>query len=175
MAREAFDRLEALLERHRRLVWAMCWRRAFGNRERCREMLQDVCVRLLESSLTLPDASDEKAERQWVILRVRSVLDHWRRYSAEIPAVVPLSHLHLSPLEEAVDASDQEQCELVDTLQAYLDKDDQRLLTLIRQGLTNEEVAKKLGISLNTYYQRYHRVILRMRTIYDKLYKSQMI
>lgn len=174
MAREAFDRLEALLERHRRLVWAMCWRRAFGNRERCREMLQEVCLRLLESPVPPPPAKGgEKDERRWLILRTRSIISHM--YRPVQPAEVPLSHLHLTPLEEAEDASDQEMCELVDTLQAYLDKDDQHLLTLIRQGLNNDEVAKKLGISLNTYYQRYHRTILRMRKIYDKLYKTNRI
>ena len=175
MARESYDRLEALLARYRRLVWAMCWRRALGNRERCREMLQEVCVRMLESSMQLPDSSDEKAERQWVILRVRSVLDHSRRQARDPSLEVPLSRLHLSTLEEAVDASEQEQCELIDTLQAYLNEEDQQMLSLLRQGFSKKEVAEKLGIEPNAFYQRYHRTILRMRKIYDKLNKSQRI
>ena len=169
------DRLERLLARHRRLVWSVCWRRSLGKRERCREMLQEVCLRLMESSVPPPAEGDERAERQWLLLRVRSILDHMHRHSGGPPAEVPLSSIRLTPLEEAADASEQEQCELLDTLQAYLSPDDRRLVQLVRDGLSNDEVAAKLGISLNTFYQRYRRAVLRMRNIYDKLYKSQMI
>ena len=38
----------ALLVRHRQLVWALCWARAHGDRERCRDLVQDVSLSLWE-------------------------------------------------------------------------------------------------------------------------------
>ena len=170
-----YERIEELLGRYRRMVWAVCWRRAFGNKERCREMLQEVAFRMMESEVPPPDADDPKAERRWVMLRTRSILDHWRRQSELRQDEVPMDPLWLASLDQAVEASHEEQCELVDTLQSFLDDDDRRIVALLREGFSADHIAAQLGLSRNAFYQRYRRVILRMRNIYDKLNKKRLI
>ncbi len=45
---DRYESYTALLSRHRHLVWTLCWARAQGDVERCRDLVQEVSLSLWE-------------------------------------------------------------------------------------------------------------------------------
>ena len=78
-----------LLQRHRKMVWGLCWKQAHGHYERCCDLVQEVSIALwLHFDDLRPDASPRE-ERAWVRWWTRSVLDLQRR--KERPSLLPLT------------------------------------------------------------------------------------
>ena len=97
----------------------------------------------------------------------RTVLhDHKRKHRIE-----------LLPLQEelvAVNDDDSYCRELVEELQAYLPEADKLLLKLHLEGFGNTEIAQILDLTDNTVNQRMHRLVEKMRIIYEKLYNTRI-
>lgn len=61
--------------------------------------------------------------------------------------------------------------EYIKEIKQHLEESDRELLEYILKGYSNGEIAKKMGINANLVNQRKHRMLKRMREIYNQLYK----
>ncbi len=147
-----------LLRRHRHLVWALCWTRARGDRERCRDLVQDVSLSLWEHYGKLRIGASPFEERAWVVWHTRTVLDHLHRRPS--PILVPLC----DELPAEVDDSKTLLNELLDSLADT----DRQLVQLRLDGFSADEIAAKTGLKRDTVYQRLHRIIERLRKEKDE-------
>ena len=142
-----------LLRRHRQLVWMLCWTRAHGDYERCRDLVQEVSLSLWEHYGRLRPQATALQERAWVLWHTRTVLNHLHRRPS--PTLVPLS--------ADVPADDTNGRETIDDLLALLGNDDRRLVTMRLEGYDADEISEALGIKRDAVYQRLHRIIERLR------------
>lgn len=142
-----------LLRRHRRLVWTLCWARARGDYERCRDLVQEVSLSLWEHYGHLRPQASALQERAWVLWHTRTVLNHLHRHPS--PTLVPL------PAD--LPAEDITGRETLDDLLAHLGNDDRLLVTMRLEGYNADEISEALGIKRDAVYQRLHRIIERLR------------
>lgn len=142
-----------LLRRHRRLVWTLCWTRAHGDYECCRDLVQEVSLSLWEHYGRLRPNATALQERAWVLWHTRSVLDHLHRRPS--PTLVPLP--------PNLPADDDTGRETLDDLLATLDSVDRKLVTMRLEGYDAAEIGRALGIKRDAVYQRLHRIIERLR------------
>lgn len=143
----------ALLRRHRSLVWALCWSRARGDYERCRDLVQEVSLSLWEHYGRLRPNAGPLQERAWVLWHTRSVLDHLHRRPS--PTLVPLP----DDMPEVVDESH----ERLDDIMASLEESDRTLIQMRLDGYDATEIAQQMHISRDAVYQRLHRIINRLQ------------
>lgn len=152
------DAYLALLERHRPLVWRMCWLRARGDWERCRDLVQEVSIALwLHFDKLRPDATPGE-ERAWVRWLTRSTLDHLHRSPS--PTLLPLS-AELAATLKADTSHDED----IEELLSSLTPDDQRLMRLHLEGYHADEIAEHMGLKRDAVYQRMHRAVGKMRRL----------
>lgn len=142
-----------MLSRHRQLVWSLCWTRARGDRERCRDLVQDVSLSLWEHYGKLRPGANAFEERAWVAWHTRTVLDHLHRRPS--PTLVPLPD---NLIDETDDTHD-----TVDELLARLADADRQLVQLRLEGYSADEIAERMDLRRDTVYQRLHRIIERLR------------
>lgn len=142
-----------LLRRHRPLVWTLCWSRARGDYERCRDLVQEVSLSLWEHYGRLRPNATLLQERAWVFWHTRSVLDHLHRRPS--PTLVPLP-------AEIPDRRDDE-ADRLESLLDVLDDDDRQLVKMRLAGYDANEIAHIFGIKRNAVYQRLHRIVERLR------------
>lgn len=152
------DAYLALLDRHRPLVWRMCWLRARGDWERCRDLVQEVSIALwLQFDKLRPEASPGE-ERAWVRWLTRSTLDHLHRRPS--PTLLSLSEAMAANLAE-----EPSHAEEIDEILAALSPDDQRLVKLHLEGYCADEIAERMGLGRDAVYQRMHRAIARAKRV----------
>ncbi|MCR4827976.1 MAG: sigma-70 family RNA polymerase sigma factor, partial [Bacteroidales bacterium] len=95
----------------------------------------------------------------WVEWQVRHVLEHAGR--RERP--VPMSDLPEQADDEAIDEA--EVRTLVNDLLTQLHPDERQLLQMHMEGYSAGEIAKEMGLSRDTVYQRMHRTMMKARRI----------
>ena len=157
---ERNDAFTALLMRHSKMLWRMCWYRVDGDEERCKDMLQEVYLLLWERFDGLrPDASPTQ-ERAWVRWQVRSVFYRvGRRRSLDVSTLT--DHLaDTMPDEETARCS-----ETLDELLSTLNGDERKVIQLYLEGYQGDEIGKRMGVSRDAVYQRMHRIILKLRRV----------
>lgn len=149
-----------LLQRHRNTVWRLCLQRSRGDMERCRDLMQEVCIALwLHFDQLRPDATPHE-ERAWVCWQCRSTLDLLRRKE----------HLTLYPLSddiaESLPADNTDgQREEEDEFLAALNADERQIMRWQMEGYHADEIADLMGIGRNAVYQRMHRAVAKMRRV----------
>lgn len=143
----------ALLSRYRQLVWSLCWTRARGNVEQCRDLVQEVSLSLWEHYGKLRLDASPFEERAWVTWHTRTVLNHLHRRPS--PTLVPLP-------DEVPDEQDDTR-ETVDELLQRLADTDRQLVQLRLEGYSANEIAEQTGLNRDAVYQRLHRIIERLR------------
>lgn len=142
-----------LLRRHRPLVWTLCWTRAHGDYERCRDLVQEVSLSLWEHFGRLRPNAGPLQERAWVLWHTRTVLNHLHRRPS--PTLVPL--------RDDVAAEEDDSQEQLDDLLAPFSDSDRQLVQLRLEGYEAAEIAQQLNISRDAVYQRLHRIIERLQ------------
>ena len=149
-----------LLRRHRAMVWRMCWLRARGDWEQCRDLVQEVSVALWMHLGELRTGITSAEERAWVRCVTRSALDHkTRKRRVE---TLPLTPMH----EESIaDEDRQSQKEDIDDMMASLSHDEQRIMQLRLEGFRANEIASIMGLSNDAVYQRIHRIAVKLRRL----------
>ena len=158
--RKRHDAYCALMQRHRETVWRVCWRFAHGDRERCKDMVQEVWVVLWLKFDQLRPNANALQQRAWVWRVARSVLvDLYRRRNEE---AVRLTEV----LEENVADSHPDYAEEIDDLLARLGPDERRLMQMRLEGYDANEIADAFGIERNAVYQRVNRIINKLRKQY---------
>lgn len=149
-----------LLRRHRATVWRMCWLKARGDWERCRDLVQEVSVALWMHFEELRPGVTPAEERAWVRWVTRSALDHQTRKRRV--ETMPLTPMH----EESIAAEDrQAQREDIDDMMASLSHDEQRIMRLRMEGFRANEIASIMGLSNDAVYQRIHRIAVKLRRL----------
>lgn len=149
-----------MLRHHRATVWRLCLQHSHGDIERCRDMMQEVCIALwLHFDQLRPDASLQE-ERSWVCWQCRSALDLLRRKE----------HLPLQRLPEGAEESlptddSATRREDVDELLSAVNDDERCVIQLRLDGYDADEIADVMGVGRNAVYQRIHRAISKMRRL----------
>lgn len=146
-----------LLRGYSDLIWSMCRDAAHGDGELCRDLFQDVSLRLwLHFDELRPDAQPHE-RTAWVEWQVRHVLSHaGRRQRPEPMGVLP---------DLATEDGDAEIRTLIKDLLAHLQPDERQMLQMRMEGYSASEIAEKTGISRDAVYQRMHRTLQKARKI----------
>ena len=151
---ETFNKL---LHSYSTLIWSMCKSASHNDYERCRDLFQDVSVRLWLHIGELRQDAKPHEEKAWVEWQTRHVLSHSRK-PRELEYELP----ELPDDEEAAEA---ERRALVADLMAQLQEEDRKLLQMRLEGYSAEEIAQATGLKRDAVYQRLHRIVARMRKL----------
>lgn len=154
------DKYTELLIRHRRSVWAMCWRYADGDWERCRDLVQEVSVELWQHYGSLRPGAHRLQEVAWVRLHTRRVLNHLHRGLHN--SYEPLTSELTERLVDEPDASHERVAELM----ASLSDTDCEIVRLRLDGYDAMEIAERMGLGRNAVYQRLYRIVRFLRDKY---------
>jgi RNA polymerase sigma factor (sigma-70 family) len=113
------------------IVWSMCKNASHDDYERCRDLFQDVSVRLwLHIGDLRPDAKPHE-EKAWVEWQTRHVLSHSRK---------PRDMEHNLPeLPDDDTAAEAERRTLVADLMAQLQDEDRQLMQMRLEGYSADE------------------------------------
>ena len=152
------DAYTAMLDRHRSVIWAMCWAHSRGRWDDCCDLVQEVSIALWENYDKLRPGSSPREERAWVRWQVRSVFDQQRRRRQPEPQ--PITDMIASSL--AAEDSRQRQ-EDIDEMMASLSPDEQRMVRLQLEGYQANEIASVMGLKRDAVYQRMHRIVVKAR------------
>ena len=148
----------ALLQRHRSMVWRMCWISARGDFERCRDLVQEVSIALwLHFDKLRPDTSPHE-EKAWVRWLTRTTLDHQCRHQR--PPMLALTNAMAESIPE-----NGSMAEDIEDLMAVLSSEEQQLLRLHIEGYRADEIAQTMGLNRDAVYQRLHRAVGKMRRV----------
>lgn len=149
------DTFNRLFRTYGAIVWSMCKSSSHGDYERCRDLFQDVSVRLwMHIGDLRPDAKPHE-EKSWVEWQTRHVLSHSRK---------PRDMEHNLPeLPDDDTAAEAERRTLVADLMAQLQDEDRQLMQMRLEGYSADEIAQATGLKRDAVYQRIHRIVARMR------------
>ena len=151
-----YDRFELFMEHHRGLIRKLCWWRSSGNESLCDDLVQDCYLAMWEHFDSLRPVAAKLQEAAWVAWQCRSVFSHRDRKKG-IPSVDETLFDYLP----APDAS--ETREILDDLALALSPDEQRLFSLMRQDLTDLEIADRLGFTPRTVREKQRKLIEQLR------------
>lgn len=152
------SRYTELLKHHLPMVWRMCWVRARGNYERCRDLVQEVSIALWLHLDQLRTDVSPKEEKAWVWWMTRTTLDHLHR--SQRPPMVALTEVMAETIPDADNSAVEED---IEELMAALSPEEQQLMRLHIEGYRADEIAETLGLRRDTVYQRMHRALGKAR------------
>ncbi len=159
--RTKYDNFELLVGRHRGLIRKLCWWRASGDEVLCDDLVQECYLAIWLHFDSLRPGIAKLQEAAWVVWQCRSVFSHGERKNG----LDPLSNL--SDLSDRFDLSDRTDTtktrETLDDLALALTPDEQRLFALMRQDLTDLEIAERLGRKTRTVREKQHIIIDKLR------------
>ena len=137
------------------LIWSMCRDAACGDSELCRDLFQEVSIRLWLHISELDMNAKPYQQKAWVEWQVRHVLSHSRK---------PREMEHNLPeIPDDDTAAETERRTLVADLMAQLQDEDRQLMQMRLEGYSADEIANTMGIKRDAVYQRIHRIVARMR------------
>lgn len=147
----------ALLKRHWAMLWRMCWRHAGGDRSRCEDLMQEVCIALWENREKLRTGATSGEERAWVRWQARSVFYQTERRKG--PKYVSIDTVENDyPAEDAQTVD-----ERIEEILAVLSSDERRMVRMRMEGYDGKEIGEAMGVSRDAVYQRIGRAIRKMR------------
>lgn len=157
--------IERLLRRRQRELWRLCLRQSWGDGEQARDLMQEVVLALLRAAGQRRADASEAEERTWVLLVARRTLFNLRRKrrveTVALDETMPLAEENGNPARE-----------IVEEMRQRLAEGDQRLLALYMDGYAVKEIAQELSISADAASVRLHRLIQRLRTLYNETYNT---
>lgn len=142
------------------MLWRLCWLRAQGNYEHCRDLVQEVSIALWIHFDQLRHGVSAQEERAWVRWLTRTTLNHRSRYQK--PPMLALSEA----LENTITTNNSfPDNECVEELMAALNPDEQKLIRMHIEGYRGDEIAEAMGLKRDAVYQRMHRAISKARKV----------
>ena len=150
-----------LLGEYRQQIASFCFKHT-RTPDEADELLGDV-VDAVRRSVGTMRATTPRQRYHWLQQVMRHALADRRRRN----------RLHDVPLYMArnVPADDESDKELVEALLEHLPDDERELIQATMEGYTADELAERHGLTRNAIYQRYRRIVLKLRTIYKKYYE----
>ena len=164
---ELYSVYAQLIEQHKKKIWAVCWRYCHGDRERCRDLMQDVALVLWTRIDRLRDDATPQQIQRWVVLNARSVARNLMRKPE-----INTTEITFAMADYL--AEDDSKSQLSETLQeilSWLNTDDRRFVNDYLQGYTYKELAVKYNINPDSANKRMHLIIQKLRKIKDKIYQ----
>lgn len=159
---EKYKRFEDLVQRHRHLVYQLCWLRSSGDEALCGELVQDCYIALWRRLDSLRPGAHVLQQRTWVLWQCRSAFSHrrhrrhtWRPLDEDLAAILAAP-------------DDSPQRELIEELAAPLDDRERRLLDLLLAGYSQREIALLLGVQTDSVKKMRRRIIDKMRQNYRR-------
>lgn len=152
------DAFTAMLMRHSKMLWRMCWHHVGGDTERCTDMLQEVYIMLWEQFDKLRPEASLAQERAWVRWQARSVFYRVGRRRSLNTATLTDSLAETVADEEAAHRK-----ETLEELLSMLNGDERKVVQLYLDGYQGEEIGRQIGVSRDAVYQRMRRIILKLR------------
>lgn len=151
-----YNQFELLVERHRGLIRKLCWWHSSGNESLCDDLVQDCYLAMWEHLDSLRPGAAKLQVTAWVVWQCRSVFSHGDR-KVDLPSVDETLFDHLP-------ASDPDETrEILDDLAQALTFDERHLFDLMRQGLTDLEIADHLGLKPRTIREHQRQIIEKLR------------
>ena len=157
-----------LIEQHKKDIWAVCWHYSHGDRERCRDLMQDVSLVLWTRIDRLRDDATPQQVRKWVILNARSVIRNlMRKPGIDTTEITDTMADYL-----AKDDSNAQLSETLQELLSWLNTDDRRFVNDYLRGYSYKELADIHNINPDSANKRMHLIIQKLRKIKDKIYQQ---
>lgn len=154
--RTKYNNFELLVGRHRGLIRKLCWWRLSGNESLCDDLVQECYLAMWQHFDSLRPDVAKLQEAAWVVWQCRSVFSHSDRETT-LPSAEERLFDHLS----APDVN--ETREILDDLAQALTPDEQRLFALMRQDLTDLEIAERLHLKPRTVREHQRMIIEKLR------------
>ena len=154
--RTKYDNFEQLVGRHRGLIRKLCWWRSFGDEVLCDDLVQECYLALWQHFDSLRPDIVKLQEAAWVVWQCRSVFSHGDREHA-LPSTDERLFEHLP----APDANQTR--EILDDLAQVLTPEEQRLFSLMRQDLSDGEIAERLHLKPRTVREHQRAIIEKLR------------
>ncbi len=154
--RAKYNNFELLVGRHCGLIRKLCWWRSSGNEVLCDDFVQECYLAIWQHLDTLRPNVAKLQEAAWVVWQCRSVFSHGDR---EI--TLPTTDESLFDHLPAPDAN--EIREILDDLAQILTPEEQSLFALMRQDLTDGEIAELLHLKLRTVREKQRQIINKLR------------
>ena len=156
-----YDHFELLVGRHRGLIRKLCWWRASGDTLLCDDLVQECYLAIWQHLASLRPEVTKLQEAAWVAWQCRSVFSHQERKNGTNPLSDFSDLSEVSGLSDVSDASQTR--EILDDLAQYLTPDEQRLFALMRQDLTDLEMAERLHLKPRTIREKQRQIIEKLR------------
>ena len=158
---------EQLLAEYDSTIKRRCFLWSNGDEERGRDAYQEVLQVIWKQLNDECVSVDGFKGRLWVINQTRRALQACR---GKYVKGHPITDLHINTLAEA-NADERSATETINELKEYLGHDEKMLLKYIEEGYENKDIAILMNVTPNAINQRKHWLIIRMREIYNQLYK----
>ena len=157
---QKYDHFYRLIERHGTLIERLCMRRSSGDSVRCDEFVQECYIFIWKHEKKIGQDVSPLEERMWVYWLCRNALSRLR--------LLGRAHL-LQPLDEnmadtvAEREMDVALGERIRSMTANLNAHERKVVEMLAEGYTPEEMASELGIKHHSAIQLRYRVIAKLR------------
>ena len=156
--RTKYDNFELLVGRHRGLIRKLCWWRSSGDAFLCDDLVQECYLAIWQHLDSLRPDVMKVQETAWVAWQCRSVFSHHeRKEKNRLPSADERLFDHLPA------PNDSETREILDDLAGHLNPDERRLFALMRQDLTDLEIAERLHLMPRTVREHQRQIIEKLR------------
>ena len=158
--KSVYEKYLQLLRRHRKVIWAICFHYAGGDRKMTEDLVQEVSVALFLEMDKLRSGATYLEERSWARWQSRAV----------IKKMLPKLKNDFVELKEddviPIAMSQYVQSELIEEIMSFLTADERIVIQYTLDGYGDADAAAQLGISVAALYQRRHRIIDKLKKIY---------
>lgn len=158
---DTFGLYAEMLHAFRAHILSFCYRHGRDATD-ADQLLVAISNAMLNGIASLRADSSPKERNRWLHrLMHHAYADHRRAH----PPVVPLDHALDIAVESDTDA------ELIESLLQHLDPDERAFLQERLAGYTPAEQSAMHRISRDAVYQRYHRIVQKLKNIYIQHYE----
>lgn len=140
-----YEKFHYLTDRYSKLIYRICWRHSSGDDELFQEMVQDCYVSIWFHLSSLKTETSRREILSWVSFRCRSALSHRLRKK-----VFVWQPFDIDMVDSLPDTSSAENRELLESLAVDLNDTEKDTLMLILEGYSRQEIADRLGLSLES-------------------------
>ena len=160
--RTTYNNFELLVERHRGLIRRLCWWHSSGDESLCDDLVQECYLAMWEHYGTLRPDVAKLQEVAWVVWQCRSVFSHRGRTPGDAGRHIRIDRMMLDIADDDVRAP-RDVAETLDELATLLTPDEQLLFSLMRQDLTDGEIAERLHLKPRTVREHQRAIIEKLQ------------
>lgn len=160
--RTKYKNFELLVGRHRGLIRRLCWWRSSGDESLCDDLVQECYLAMWEHYDTLRPNVAKLQEVAWVAWQCRSVFSHRDRKLGNAGTHIRMDRMMFDIADDDA-LSPRDVAETLDELATILSPEEHLLFSLMRQDLTDGEIAERLGLKTRTVREHQRAIIEKLR------------